>query len=105
MSDRSSVLATSMWSVDLRCGCIRVRACACVCVQNPRTSEQDKLKYVRDLASSMGCNSIVTECVVELQTEMRLRKIGEVSRYAAIRLNRRTATLACMRMCICCDGP
>lgn len=47
---------------------------------NPRTSAEDKLEFVRELAASVGADAALTEQLVALQNEKKLHKINEIAR-------------------------
>jgi len=47
---------------------------------NPRTSSDDKLKYLSDVAASVGCDELTIEYILRLQKEKRLAKVVEIAR-------------------------
>jgi F-type H+-transporting ATPase subunit delta len=46
---------------------------------NPRMSVEDKLKYIEQIASSLGCDPITVAAISKLQSEKRVGKIKEVA--------------------------
>jgi len=52
---------------------------------NPRTTIDDKLKYVRDVTASVGCDELTAEHLLVLQKAKRLGKVAEIARnYATL---------------------
>jgi F-type H+-transporting ATPase subunit delta len=47
---------------------------------NPRTSPEDKIAYLRQVAAELNCDPITVEAVCKLQKSKRLKKISEVVR-------------------------
>jgi len=47
---------------------------------NPRTTSEDKLAYVRDVAQAAGCDELTVNHLLQLQKEKKLGKVQEISR-------------------------
>jgi len=56
-------------------------------ILNPRLSGDDKLKYVQDVAASIGVDELTANLVTQLQKDKRLGKIGEILRNFGVLLS------------------
>jgi len=49
-------------------------------LMNPRTSVEDKLSYVREVAKAIGADDLAIETLVALQKDKKLHKIGDITK-------------------------
>lgn len=50
-------------------------------LMNPRTALEDKFKYVREVAASVGATEALAEALVGMQRDKKLHKVGDASKF------------------------
>jgi len=50
-------------------------------LMNPRTSSEDKIKYVREVAASAGTTDAVADALVDMQRNKKLHKVIDVAKF------------------------